>query len=268
MTGSSPDASAPSADACVIVPALDAESTLAGVIDGLRRSLGEDIAIFVVDDSSRDRTAAIARERGCVVVERSGAPRGKGSALKAGFEAALGRGKRLAVTVDADGQHPPDEARRVLFAPTKTSDDDAIVLGVRDLVRAAAPRANQISNGISNFFLSRFAGQPLADTQCGLRRYPIARTLALGAHGRGYDFEAEILLRAIWSGMEIVELPIEVLYPEDRTTHFRVSRDPWRIIQTVVATVGERWLGRAPDEPSTGSSRSQPLPGSREELHE
>jgi hypothetical protein len=116
------------------------------------------------------------------------------------------------------------------------------VLGVRDLVRDGAPRANRISNGISNGFLSRFAGRPLRDTQCGLRRYPIAQTLALAARGEGYDFEAEVLLRAVWAGLEIVEEPILVVYPEDRRTHFHVARDPWRIVRTVVATLGEHWL--------------------------
>jgi hypothetical protein len=122
--------------------------------------------------------------------------------------------------------------------------EDALVLGVRDLVRDGAPRANRMSNGISNHFLSRFAGTPLRDTQCGLRRYPVAQTLALGAVGRGYEFEAEILLRAVWAGLAIREVPVHVRYPADRRTHFKVSRDPWRILYRVLATVGEKRVGR------------------------
>jgi glycosyltransferase involved in cell wall biosynthesis len=174
---------------------------------------------------------------------------GKGVALRAGFEAAHARGMTVAVTVDADGQHPASEARRVLLAPSSGPGDAAFVLGVRDLVRDGAPRANRMSNGISNYFLSRFARRPLHDTQCGLRRYPIAPTLALAARGRGYDFEAEILLRAVWAGMEVIEEPVNVLYPEDRRTHFRVSRDPWRIVRTIVAALGDRWFAqRVADE--------------------
>ncbi len=116
------------------------------------------------------------------------------------------------------------------------------MLGVRDLARAGAPRANRFSNGISNHFLSKFAKRPLRDTNCGLRRYPLAETLALRPRGRGFDFEAEVILRAVWAGLEVVEEPVEVLYPADRLTHFRVSRDPWLIVHRVVATVGERWL--------------------------
>ena len=236
--------------ACILVPAFDAEASIAEVISGLREAIPERReAIIVIDDGSRDSTPRIARDLGCSVVTSSGATpelrpvrnRGKGAALRAGLEAAHARGMSLALSVDADGQHPPDEARRVLFAEGR---ETALVLGVRDLVRDGAPRANRFSNGISNFFLSRFARRPLRDTQCGLRRYPVRETLALRTSGQGYDFEAEVLLRAIWAGVDVVEEPVRVLYPEHRKTHFRVGRDVRQIIQTVVASVGDHWLRR------------------------
>ena len=118
------------------------------------------------------------------------------------------------------------------------------MLGLRELATAGAPKKNQMSNGISNFFISRFAGRPLKDTQCGLRRYPIRRTLELAPRGEGYDFEAEVLLRSVWAGIEIVEEPVRVLYPDDRVTHFHVVRDPWRIVRTVVVALGDRRFGR------------------------
>jgi glycosyltransferase involved in cell wall biosynthesis len=232
--------------ACVIVPALDAEDAIGDVVDGLTRAIPECAgAIFVVDDGSADATARIAREHGATVVSSSGSSatpvnRGKGAALRAGFDVARARGMSVALTVDADGQHPPEEARRGLFA---TESESAFVLGVRDHSRDGAPRANRFSNGISNWFLSRFAGRPLHDTQCGLRRYPIEQTLALGAAGEGYDFEAEAVLRAIWSGLDVIEEPVRVVYPEERKTHFRIGRDVRRIILTVLGTVGEQWLG-------------------------
>lgn len=188
----------------------------------------------------RDETRGSSSEGGD---RRAASNRGKGAALRAGFQAARARGMKVALTVDADGQHPAPEARRVLFdAPSATS----LVLGVRDLARDGAPRANRVSNGISNYFLSRFAGRQLHDTQCGLRRYPIDETLTLGARSRGYGFEAETLLRAVWAGIDVVEVPVMVRYPSDRRTHFRVSRDPWRILGTVLFAVGQRWLSSEP----------------------
>jgi len=237
--------------ACIVIPALDAERTIARVIADVTSTIPElHASILVVDDGSRDETARIARDAGAIVLPSAGAdgpPRnlGKGAALRAGFEAARARGHAIAVTVDADGQHPAREARRLLLVRGARPATDTLVLGIRDLVRDGAPRANVMSNGISNWFLSRFAGRELRDTQCGLRRYPIDRTLALGARGNGYDFEAELLLRAVWAGMEILEEPVDVVYPEDRETHFHPARDPWRIVRTIVGALGDRWLGPA-----------------------
>ena len=222
--------------ACAIVPALDAARTIGGVLDDLARELAG-LRAFVIDDGSRDATAEIARARGATVLVH---PRnlGKGAALMRGLVEARALGFDVAVTVDADGQHPARSAREVLLAHR---DRRALVLGTRDLDGAGAPRANRFSNGVSNFFLSRFARRPLTDTQCGLRRYPIPETLALGARAHGYAFEAEVLLRAARTGLPIVELPVRVVYPreDERATHFDSVRDPARIVAVVLRTLAE-----------------------------
>jgi hypothetical protein len=155
-----------------------------------------------------------------------------------GLAEARGLGCELALTVDADGQHPARSAREVLFA---SDDPRALVLGVRNLRKEGAPRANRFSNGISNFFLSVFAGRALHDTQCGLRRYPVRETLALASHAPGYAFEAEVILRAAHAGLPIVEREVHVIYPpaHERVTHFDSVRDPARIIVAVLRTVRE-----------------------------
>jgi hypothetical protein len=149
------------------------------------------------------------------------------------------QGATHAVTVDADGQHPADEAWRLAV---HRAPPDSLVLGVRDLVRAGAPEKNRMSNGISNFFLSWFSGRPLRDTQCGLRRYPLGPTLALAPRDDGYAFEAEVVLRAARAGWGITEVDVTVLYPpeEERVTHFDSVRDPARIVWRVVRTLSER----------------------------
>jgi glycosyltransferase involved in cell wall biosynthesis len=219
--------------ACALVPAFDAGETVGAVIDDLRRTL--DLPVIVVDDGSSDATAETARGRGAEVL-RHARNLGKGAALSTGLREAARRGFGVAVSVDADGQHPATSARRVLEGDV---DPRALVLGVRDLVRDGAPRSNRIGNGVSNFFLSVFAGRALHDTQCGLRRYPVAETLALGGRAHGYAFEAEVVLRALAARLPVVEVPVEVVYPraEDARSHFRVVRDPARIVVTVVRTV-------------------------------
>lgn len=215
-----------------IVPAYEAERTVAEVVRGLAAELGAETRIIVVDDGSTDRTAEQAAAAGAIVVKHAG-NRGKGAALRSGFERALELGADAAVTVDADGQHPPAEAARVARHPAPRS---ALVLGVRDLARAGAPRANRFSNAFSNRFLSWFGGRKLADTQCGLRRYPLPEVSSLGARSPGYAFEAETVLRAARRGWDIVEVPVRVIYPPgaERVSHFHVVRDPARIVYRVV----------------------------------
>jgi glycosyltransferase involved in cell wall biosynthesis len=223
--------------ACVVVPAFDAARTVTSVLADLRREIPEIDTLIVVDDGSSDGTGRAAASAGAHLVSHE-KNRGKGAALQSGLLAATSLGFDVALTVDADAQHPAPSARDVLLA---TGDPRALVLGIRNLLREGAPRANQASNAISNFFLSRFAGRPFRDTQCGLRRYPVRETIALGATATGYDFEAEVLLRASAAGLPIVERDVRVLYPPpgERVTHFDSVRDPARIVLTVIRTVRE-----------------------------
>lgn len=224
-----------------IIPAYQAERTVGAVVEG---ALAGFARVWVFDDGSTDGTAAVAREAGAEVL-RGGVNRGKSAGLRALLERARSEKIDAVVSLDADGQHPPSEAIRLDRA---VADRSALVLGVRSLDRAGAPHANRRGNSIANFWLSGFAGRPLLDSQCGLRRYPVEATLALGVRGERFAFESEIVLRAALRGLPIVELPIEVRYPADRTTHFHVVRDPTRIITSVIGTViderGLPWFAR------------------------
>jgi glycosyltransferase involved in cell wall biosynthesis len=218
-----------------LVPAFQAERSVGAVVSGLLRELSwsDEPRVVVVDDGSTDGTAEAAERAGATVL-RHAENQGKGAALRTGFSFARERGFDAAVTVDADGQHPPDEAARVALHPAPRT---ALVLGVRDLRRDGAPLANRFSNGFSNVFLSWFGGIPLRDTQCGLRRYPVSETLELGVRANGYAFEAEALLTAARLGWRIDELPVRVVYPpeDERVSHFHALRDPARIVVRVLA---------------------------------
>jgi glycosyltransferase involved in cell wall biosynthesis len=248
---------------CVVVPSFQAQATLASVLADLLALEGigpKDV--LVVDDGSTDATADVARRSGVRVVSHA-VNRGKGAALCTGLAEARRLGYAAALTVDADGQHPAAAARAVLDA---SSDPNDLVLGVRDLVRANAPRSNQLSNRFSNLVISGFARHHLRDTQCGLRRYPVAATLALGCRASGYAFEAEVLLRAGAAGVPIVQVPVDVYYPPEgeRVTHFDSVRDPARIVATVLRTMADihvlrtspRSVQRVVTTNPTGTTRS------------
>ncbi len=227
---------------CAVIPALDAERTLGDLVT---RALGQVSTVIVVDDGSNDATAAVALAAGAIVTRHPEAlelgqnkpNQGKGAALKRGFALAQNLGHDVAVTLDADGQHLPEEIGILLAA---SPDPGALVLGVRDLAAADAPVANQRSNAFANGFLSMVTARRLRDTQCGMRRYPLAATLRLSVRDDGFAFETEVLLRALRQGIPLVQVPISVRYPADRTTHFDPRTDPWRIVARVLRTLSER----------------------------
>lgn len=229
--------------AAVLVPAYQAEGLVGDVVRELVAIWPSGDPIVVIDDGSTDATRRVAAEAGAHVI-RHPQNRGKGSALRTGLNWAEQHGFETAVTIDADGQHPPREALRM---HQSCPDPGALVIGVRDLEAAGAPRPNQLSNRFSNLVIGAFCGRALADTQSGLRRYPVDATLALGGVEAGYGYEAEILIRASTTAIPIVELPIQVIYPpeEERLSHFDSVRDPVKIVRRVVQTTAStraRWL--------------------------
>ncbi|HQP37740.1 MAG TPA: glycosyltransferase family 2 protein [Polyangiaceae bacterium] len=225
-----------------VIPAYQSQETIAHVVRSLLSRWPHDPEakpVIVIDDGSTDGTAKRAESAGAFVVSHA-RNRGKGAALRTGLRVARDLGWDAIVSVDADGQHPADEAWRLAEFPC---DARAVVLGVRNLQSAGAPRANQISNRISNFFLSVFTGRVLADTQCGLRRYPVREAMALDPRDDGYGFEAEVILLALKAGLPVVEVPVRVLYGPDRTSHFHVVKDPARIVARVLITMGRQTPG-------------------------
>lgn len=222
-----------------LIPAYNAERHLGAVLRDLvaaitSQQLEGHTQVVVVDDGSVDATGAIAREAGAVVL-RHEQNQGKGRALQTGLQFARDQGIEQVVTLDADGQHLPLDAVRLMQLNTPRP---SLILGVRDLAAAGAPRPNQLSNRFSNWVLSMFGGERLEDTQCGLRRYPVGETLELGAQATGFAFESDVVLRAARRGLPIVHVPIAVLYPTgaQRVTHFDSVKDPARIVSTVVQT--------------------------------
>ena len=215
-----------------VVPAYEAGRSIAELVRALRHATSA--PIIVVDDGSRDDTAVRAREAGAEVL-RHPQNLGKGAALKTGWVHARALGAGAAVTMDADGQHPAEEALRLFNHPAGRR---ALVLAVRDLARDGAPKPSRFSNAFSNAWVSLFAKKRLRDTQCGLRRYPLPETLELGLESTGYELETEVIIRAVRAGLPIVEEPVRVVYPppEERLSHFHSVRDPARIVFRLLHT--------------------------------
>ncbi|MCG6926621.1 MAG: glycosyltransferase family 2 protein, partial [Acidobacteria bacterium] len=95
----------------VLIPAYNEEDNIASVLRRMPDQVcGLPISVLVIDDGSRDQTTKVARETGALAI-RSPVNRGGGAALRAGFDIGSFLGSRIAVTMDADGQHDPAEMR-------------------------------------------------------------------------------------------------------------------------------------------------------------
>jgi glycosyltransferase involved in cell wall biosynthesis len=217
-------------DVAAIVPAFTAAAAVGAVVEGARAHVAR---VLVVDDGSTDATAAAAAAAGAEVV-RHEVNRGKGAALETGLERLAAAGVGRALTLDADGQHLPDEIPALLAA--SDADPGAIVVGVRRKEGHAIAAANRFGNWFADRAMRAIAGRPLPDTQSGFRVYPVAATLALRTRGTRYDFETEVLLRAARAGMPLVGVPVRVHYPPvaERVSHYRPWVDTLRIIRTVL----------------------------------
>ena len=205
-----------------IVPALNEAGTVAQVVTGLRHRITR---VVVVDDGSSDRTADLARTAGAMVIAHS-EPKGKGQAVRTGLAHVLAQPDvELVVILDADMQHLPEEAGRLIDAAVATGAD--LVVGERQFDRATMPVSRYYANRYGSAALSSFTGVPLQDTQCGYRlfRADILRRLRLRA--TGYDIETEMLVKVSRLGGRIVSVPVSAVYGNGRSK-LRPVRDTTR----------------------------------------
>ena len=206
---------------CIIIPTFDHSATVAGVARGAQAYA----PVIVVNDGS---TEPIPEMPGVHVIqfERN---RGKGEALRAGFRHAREAGYTHAVTMDADAQHFPEDIPQ--FLALARQQPEALLVGVRDFLAAGAPVGRRRANAVSNFWFRFETGVHLGDTQCGFRCYPLEPVHRLRIKSERYAFELEVLVRAAWSGMALVPVPVRCSYaPEQvRCSHFRPVVDMWRL---------------------------------------
>jgi glycosyltransferase involved in cell wall biosynthesis len=210
--------------ACV-VPALDADRTLAGVVSGVREAVG-DVYVIVVDDGSRDRTAAVAADHADCVIQFP-TNRGKGVALRAGLAMAA-RAASAVLTIDADGQHDPRCAPQLLAA----LDHADIAVGVRARPGSPMPWHRRVSNAVSAAAVSACTGLAIADSQSGYRAFHAPRLSQLDAGGDRYEYETDLLIRAARAGLTIAWVDIPTIY--GAPSHFRLVRDSVRIARIML----------------------------------
>ena len=212
---------------CVVIPTYNNAGTIADVV---RRALEYCLDVIVVADGCTDQTLDILQGIEGITIVSCAKNGGKGSALKRGFKQALQMGFAYAITLDADGQHFPENIPTMLQANQKHP--GALIVGERrGLDAMERSKGSKFANAFANFWFAIQTGRYLKDTQTGFRLYPLKKIHGLSLLTSRYEAELELLVFASWHGVEIVSEPVNVYYPpqEERVSHFRPIADFSRI---------------------------------------
>jgi dolichol-phosphate mannosyltransferase len=182
------------------------------VLDEVRRFSPE---VLVVDDGSTDGTAELLHARSDIRVATHRENRGYGAALSTAFQYAAENGFEFIVTIDCDGQHEPRRIPRFVSACEHVD----IVSGSRYLKVFAgdseAPKDRRRINWQITLELNRRLGVQLTDAFCGFKAYRVAALERLRLTETGYAMPIELWVQAIAAGLQIVELPVPLIYLDE-----------------------------------------------------
>ena len=226
---------------CILIPCYEHGYALRALVESLR---GFGLPIIVVDDGSLDGSATILAEiaasvRLVVPIYR---PRngGKGEALREGIIRAGELGFTHAVCLDSDGQHAsadvPSFVEAARGAPT------ALVLGAPHF-GPEAPWIRRIGREFSNIAVAIATTSLKArDVLCGFRVYPVRELLeevGLDSVSARMGFDVEVVVRGVWAGLPVVNVPTKVEYPADGVSHFRCWADTCALMKLEAGLIAQ-----------------------------
>ena len=222
----------------VVLPSLDPDEKLIAVVDGLLEYGFSDI-ILVNDGSKQENLhyfTDLAAQHPEIHLLHHEVNKGKGAALKNAFRWFLenrpdGYG---VVTVDGDNQHHPADTRACCEHMLKTGHT---VLGCRDFNQEDVPARSSFGNKTTSLIFKIFVGMTISDTQTGLRAIPreVLKEL-VEVYGDRFEYETNMLLAFKTKGIDFDEVKIRTVYiEENKSSHFRVIHDSWRIYKLILA---------------------------------
>ena len=216
-----------------LIPAYQPDSRLTGLAKELN---GRGFTVIIVNDGSGEAYKEIFDEAALysTVLEHT-VNCGKGCALKTGLCYIMNSFHEpyTVVTLDADGQHSPDDAVSVCEKAAAT--EGAVVIGCRTF-KGNIPIRSRLGNGITGIVFALTCGKALADTQTGLRAFShkhIKRMVNIS--GDRYEYEMNVLMEYAKSGTQIMQVPIQTIYiGKNENSHFDTVKDSCRIYKEIL----------------------------------
>ena len=192
----------------VLIPAFNAEKTISSLIDQISAFIPRK-DILVVDDGSTDKTYQLAKESGANCLQHK-KNKGKGEALKTGFEYAVEQGYSGVITLDADLQHDPKFIPEFISEAQKGTSD--ILVGTRHIELKTMPFPRWLTNNVTSIIVSILGDTKVRDSQSGYRYISTDVLKAVKLSTRKYELESEILIKAGRKGFKIAPVPISTIY--------------------------------------------------------
>lgn len=226
-------------DVWCVIPVYNNSATVKQVALACR---GQGFPVLVVDDGSTDVPVADLLADTAIPVVTHGENRGKGSAILTALSYVKEKQGRFMITIDGDGQHNPADLER--FIPALRNDPASIVIGCRNMDVDNVSGSSKFGRSFSNFWLQIETGLAIPDTQSGFRAYPVEYLAQLKLKGRRYDFEVEVLARAVWAGLRVQSVDVSVWYPpkKERVSSFHPFKDNARISLTHTRLITRRLM--------------------------
>ena len=196
-------------DITVIIPALNEEKNLQHVLPQMPKKIGDtELGAIVIDDGSTDDTVEVVRKQGFTAVSNP-INRGGGASLRLGYDIAAMGNAQIIVTMDADGQHLPQEIER-LVQPIIDNKAD-IVIGSRVKgTREKDSTVRWVGIHVFNAMINLLAGTKISDCSNGFRAFKVkALQQVLLTHDQFHT--AELIIEAARKKLRITEAPITVL---------------------------------------------------------
>lgn len=213
----------------ILIPAYKPDRVFNDICNSL---CNNKVKLVIVDDGSGNDYECLFRKLSteCVVLTHA-LNRGKGAALKTGFDYILRNFPGVAgcVTADADGQHKIDDILSCAYV--LLNNKNSLILGCRTFDGGHIPWKSKIGNKLTRRLCKYFIGLDISDTQTGLRGIPADfMKCLLKIKGERYEFEMNMLIESQKYNIPIIEIPIETVYENNnKATHFNPFLDSLRI---------------------------------------
>lgn len=197
---------------CIIIPAYNEASVVSTVVDDVHSIFSKtqyDYELVVINDKSTDDTAKKASK---ATVINHLLNQGAGGATSTGLRYAILHNVDWVITMDADGQHDPEDALKCLDQAIKTNTD--LLIGSRLINRYGMSRVKVLGNRGLTLITYLLFGVNVTDSQSGLRVFSKKALDKLEWKSTGYDFCSEMIWRAKEANLKIAEYPIKAIYTD------------------------------------------------------